>query len=196
MNPLDFFTRVSPYYDGFMKLVGSEKSIARTLAALGNLETGRRLLDVGGGTGTLAQAAQGLGVDVWVADTSEDMLLQAYEKGLPRDRLVLADAASLPFPNEYFDIVTCTDALHHFREPVAGLTGMAQVLRPEGELAILEFDRRRMVTQALAAIERLFGEPGSFFSPEELRQALASAGVSGRIMPVNRWQYLYHGAKI
>ncbi len=193
---MDFFARVSPHYDSFMQLMGNEKNIRRTLASVKNLRPGQRLLDVGGGTGTLALAAQRQGLDVWVADTSEEMLMHAHRKGIPRERLVLADAAALPFPHVFFDIVTCTDALHHFSEPTSGLTGMTQVLRSQGELVILDFDRHHLITRALAAAERLFGEPSTFFTPDELQDALTSMGVAGSIRLISRWQYLYHGERI
>ena len=44
----------------------------------------------------------------------------------------------LPFENNYFDIIICTNALHHFPQRVRALDELYRVLKPEGELYILE----------------------------------------------------------
>lgn len=48
-----------------------------------------------------------------------------------------APAEELPFENAYFDIITCTNALHLFPQRVRALDQMHRVLKPGGELYIL-----------------------------------------------------------
>ena len=49
-----------------------------------------------------------------------------------------APAEDMPLSNEYFDIVVCTNALHHFPQRVRALDEMHRVLKPGGELYLLE----------------------------------------------------------
>ena len=49
-----------------------------------------------------------------------------------------APAENMPINNEYFDIVVCTNALHYFPQRVRALDEMHRVLKPGGELYLLE----------------------------------------------------------
>ncbi len=49
---------------------------------------------------------------------------------------VCVDASDLPFPDDYFDIITCSDAFEHFDRPGDVLVEAARVLKPGGLLAI------------------------------------------------------------
>ena len=49
-----------------------------------------------------------------------------------------APAENMPFNNEYFDIVVCTNALHYFPQRVRALDEMHRVLKHGGELYLLE----------------------------------------------------------
>jgi SAM-dependent methyltransferase len=55
-----------------------------------------------------------------------------------RERLEFAcvDASDLPFPDEYFDVVTCSDAFEHFDHPRQVLLESARVLKKAGVMAI------------------------------------------------------------
>ena len=70
--------------------------------------------------------------------------------GVGRDRLldegVLApvaqcDAEKLPFPDNYFDIVTVAFGLRNMTHKDRALTEMHRVLRPGGRLLVLEFSK-------------------------------------------------------
>ena len=109
--------------------------------------TGERVLDVAGGTADLASAfAHRVGArgEVWLTDINNAML------GVGRDRLldegVLApvaqcDAEKLPFPDNYFDIVTVAFGLRNMTHKDQALREMRRVLRPGGRLLVLEFSK-------------------------------------------------------
>ncbi|MDP2824681.1 MAG: bifunctional demethylmenaquinone methyltransferase/2-methoxy-6-polyprenyl-1,4-benzoquinol methylase UbiE [Sulfuritalea sp.] len=108
---------------------------------------GERVLDVAGGTADLSSAfARRVGTNgqVWLTDINNAML------GVGRDRLldegVLApvaqcDAEKLPFPDNYFDIVTVAFGLRNMTHKDKALTEMRRVLRPGGRLLVLEFSK-------------------------------------------------------
>ena len=49
-----------------------------------------------------------------------------------------APAEEMPYSNEYFDIVVCTNALHHFPQRVRALDEIHRVLKIGGEFYLLE----------------------------------------------------------
>jgi len=97
---------------------------------------GRRLADVGGGTGNYALALAAEGWEPVVADRSAAMLARAAAKGL---ETVEADAQRLPFADASFDAVMLVSMLHHLEDPAAALAEARRVLRPGGRLAVMAF---------------------------------------------------------
>jgi demethylmenaquinone methyltransferase/2-methoxy-6-polyprenyl-1,4-benzoquinol methylase len=103
---------------------------------------GRRLLDVGGGTGNYAIALRDeAGFDPVVVDASPAMVRRATEKGLAA---MVADAEDLPFPNERFDAVTMISMLHQVVDWRLALAEARRVLVPGGNLAVKGFARENL----------------------------------------------------
>jgi ubiquinone/menaquinone biosynthesis C-methylase UbiE len=78
----------------------------------------RRILDVGCGTGILADRIQremGSGVEIFGCDWSPGMLARAVARN-PRAGWLQADAADLPFGDAVFDAVVTTEAFHRIRK--------------------------------------------------------------------------------
>lgn len=99
---------------------------------------GRRLLDVGGGTGNYALALRDEGWEPLVLDRSAAMLARAAAKGLETRE---ADAQALPVPDACADAVTMISMLHHVDDPARALAEAQRVLRPGGRLAIMAYTR-------------------------------------------------------
>jgi demethylmenaquinone methyltransferase/2-methoxy-6-polyprenyl-1,4-benzoquinol methylase len=105
------------------------------------------ILDLCTGTGDLALAyyrKAGTTSPIIGADFCPEMLAIAREKARRagangRLMFVEADAQRLPFPDDYFQIVTVAFGLRNVCDPDRGLAEMARVLRPAGRLAVLEF---------------------------------------------------------
>ena len=117
--------------------------------SLTGLRPGQRALDVAGGTGDLALGMLrqvGKQGNVVLSDINPSML----ERG--RDRLLdmgaagnveclVADAERLPFDDNSFDCVTIGFGLRNVTDKAAALNSMLRVLKPGGQLLILEFSR-------------------------------------------------------
>ena len=117
-------------------------------------ELGRppRVLDVACGTGILLRhlLERVPSIEAYGVDASADMLAQAQEalKDQPHVRLERievngSETAGLPYPPQTFDLITCTNALHDIRDPVAFLSAMRRLLAPGGQLVVEDFARRR-----------------------------------------------------
>lgn len=78
------------------------------------------------------------------ADFSHAMLQRASTKSVGKPlRWVEADALSLPFPAEHFDLITAAFGFRNLADYDAGLREIARVLKPGGECGILDFGEPR-----------------------------------------------------
>jgi ubiquinone/menaquinone biosynthesis C-methylase UbiE len=106
------------------------------LVRLGELR-GARVLEVGCGTGRLAQAIeQREHARVWAVDASQGMVDRAKAIGVAAR---LGRAEALPFKEGWFDAVVMRMSLHLLDRPRA-LAQAARVLAPGGRLAIATED--------------------------------------------------------
>lgn len=110
------------------------------LAALAGAP-GRRLLDVGGGTGNYAIRLREAGFHPTVVDVSEPMLARAAAKGLDAVR---ADAAALPFAGGSADAIAMISMLHLVPDWRRALAEARRVLRPGARLVIQAFARENL----------------------------------------------------
>lgn len=132
------FGRIARRYDAMntlMTLGQDARWRERVADALRGLPSAPRVLDVGTGTGRLAEAIQArLGTPVVATDFTLPMLARA-----PRtlDRAA-ADALALPFANAEFDAVVSAFVVRNLADLERGIAEQVRVLRPGGLIAILE----------------------------------------------------------
>ena len=74
----------------------------------------------------------------WVAQ-AEQRFREAFPQ-VPADLITFpqGDAASIPLPNDSFDVVTCQTVLMHLARPTDALREMLRILRPGGLLVCVE----------------------------------------------------------
>ena len=113
-----------------------------------------RVLDVGCGQGLLTVAAAKrvdtgsvVGIDIWSAEdqtnnSPETTLENARREGVEdKIELVTGSAQQMPFEGDMFDVVISSWALHNIpseEERVKALTEIDRVLKPGGQLAIMD----------------------------------------------------------
>jgi demethylmenaquinone methyltransferase/2-methoxy-6-polyprenyl-1,4-benzoquinol methylase len=143
------FASVAGKYDVMNDLMsfGVHRLWKHFTLSLTGLKPGQRALDVAGGTGDLALGmVRQVGKGGWVvlSDINPNML----EVG--RDRLLdlgvvgnveclVADAERLPFDDNSFDCLTIGFGLRNVTDKAAALQSMYRVLKPGGQLLVLEF---------------------------------------------------------
>jgi ubiquinone/menaquinone biosynthesis C-methylase UbiE len=103
------------------------------------------ILDICCGTGAVTAAfALQYPESVTVGyDFSHGMLLKVREKSHARTIVLIeGDAASLPFMDESFDVITCSHALYELKKPArqAALKEMKRVIRTGGVVLIMEHE--------------------------------------------------------
>jgi demethylmenaquinone methyltransferase/2-methoxy-6-polyprenyl-1,4-benzoquinol methylase len=200
----EMFTSIAPRYDLLNHLLSFniDKLWWRRTAGYfsGTLNRPQaRVLDLCCGTGDMTFALQkrGQAASIVGADFSHAMLQRASEKSEGTSlKWVEADALSLPFPNESFDLVTSAFGFRNLADYDAGLREIFRILRPGGEAGILDFGEpgglmgqmyRFYFKQVLPKIGTLISGvkgpyaylPASverFPAPEEMQQRMLAAG--------------------
>ncbi|WP_120716414.1 ArsR/SmtB family transcription factor [Tsuneonella amylolytica] len=157
-NAAEYFARHANEWDRLRALLAPADAVEDALvAALGKEPLGS-VLDIGTGTGRIAELLEPGAGHVTGLDKSPEMLrlararLQSLDPS--RVELVQGDFAVLPFASQAFDTVVFHQVLHYASEPDFALAEAARVCRPGGRIAIVD----------LAAHDR-----------EELRRAHAHA---------------------
>ena len=140
------FGRIAHRYDLLNRVLslGRDVSWRKTVAQRVAAAHPERVLDVCTGTGDLALAIHG--TIVFGADFCLPMLREAQAKGSSVERpvpLCAADALCLPIADASIDVLTVAFGVRNFADLDVGLAELARVIRPGGELMILEFSRPR-----------------------------------------------------
>jgi SAM-dependent methyltransferase len=154
---------------------------------------GHRVLDLAAGTGdpaiSLARMVRPTGT-VTATDLGADMLESARDRaadeGLDNLRVQVADAHSLPFGDDKFDIVTCRFGIMYFADVPRALGEVRRVLRSGGRCVLLAWGPASQPYFACTRgiVERYIDVPASPHAPDTfafarrgaLSGALARAG--------------------
>jgi SAM-dependent methyltransferase len=89
----------------------------------------QRVLDLGSGPGHFAEGLKSAGADVVALDWNGDHAVAAVERGIGAIR---GDATQLPFPDQSFDGVFCSNLLEHVASSTAVMDELERVLAPGG----------------------------------------------------------------
>jgi demethylmenaquinone methyltransferase / 2-methoxy-6-polyprenyl-1,4-benzoquinol methylase len=157
----DVFDSVAERYDLMNDLMsgGAHRLWKQFTLRLTGLARGAQALDVAGGTGDLAAGlARQVGREglVVLADINARMLQHGRDRlideGLTDNvQVVQADAEQLPFAEHSFHCITIGFGLRNLTDKSAALRSMCRVLRPGGQLLVLEFSR-----PVLPVVSRLY----------------------------------------
>jgi ubiquinone/menaquinone biosynthesis C-methylase UbiE len=154
-------------YEAWYETIGRradrlEKALLGRLLA--DFPQGRRLLEVGCGTGHFTRW---FGEQGWRAiglDLSPAMLAEAIRLGSPA--CVLGDALSLPFPNDAFDLVVLITTLEFVADPLQTLREAMRVARSGLILGVL--NRHSWLRWQLKRSEEPLWQVARFFTPADL----------------------------
>ncbi|QRN41347.1 MAG: bifunctional demethylmenaquinone methyltransferase/2-methoxy-6-polyprenyl-1,4-benzoquinol methylase UbiE [Neisseriaceae bacterium] len=111
------------------------------------IHKGNKVLDIAGGTGDLASGwlkRVGKTGEVWLTDINSSMLTVGRDRLLNKGHIIpvaVCDAEKLPFSDNYFDLVSVAFGLRNMTHKDIALKEMYRVLKPGGQLLVLEFSK-------------------------------------------------------
>lgn len=145
------FHSVAQKYDIMNDLMsmGVHRLWKRLTIELSGVRKGQRVLDIAGGTGDLAAKFSrlvGPEGEVILADINDSMLKvgrdRLADKGIAGNiQFVQANAQCLPFADDHFDCITIAFGLRNVTDKDEALRSMYRVLKPGGQLMVLEFSK-------------------------------------------------------
>jgi ubiquinone/menaquinone biosynthesis C-methylase UbiE len=136
------YNRIAPVYD-LMEVVIERFAFRQWRERLWSQVDGNRVLEVGVGTGKNVPHYP-KGVQIAAVDLSDKMLERARRRVQALDSeadLRLMDAQRLAFPDAAFDAAVATFVFCSVPDPVLGLRELGRVVRPGGQILLLEHVR-------------------------------------------------------
>jgi ubiquinone/menaquinone biosynthesis methyltransferase len=180
---------------------GQDARWKATLVAMANVKAGERALDLACGTGDIALATANRGARTAGLDITHRMLQLGLRRagsarassGQAQVGFVCGDMASLPFPNQLFDLVTTGYGLRNVPDLDAAIDEIARVLKPGGRLLSLDFNRpesaivRGAYLSYLTAVGAALGwilhrDPDTYrYIPASIRRYPGARGVADKL---------------
>ena len=168
--------------------------ISRHLPSIGD----GTVLDVAGGTGQLGRHIVREGGFAVIADLTPEMLAEGAravrETGRSNVVFLEADATSLPFADEQFDLVVSRFAIHHIDDPALAAREMARVCRRGGTVVLIDMVRESGESGLTHNdLERL-RDPShrAALEEHELVEILTDAGISAQALSERHEQIAAH----
>ncbi|MGQ0649466.1 MAG: SAM-dependent methyltransferase [Gemmatimonadaceae bacterium] len=154
------------------------------LAEALHLRPGMRVLDLGcGRAASSIFLCREFGVQVWATDlwfSASENLRRIADAGLEDDVFPIhADARSLPFATEFFDVVTSIDSFPYYGTDDLYLNYLARFLKPDGLLGIAGAGLMQEIDGPVPEHLRAWWEPGlcCLHSPEWWRRHWEKTGI-------------------
>ena len=179
--------------DGTIRHVGQSMTVSKVVdRLLKDHAEGKRLLEVGCGTGHWSKFFSTKGYEIIGIDISERMVTIARNKNIARSSFHLMDGHSMSFADNSFDIAVAITTLEFATNPSAMIAEMARCVRKPGGYLLLgvlnalsEYNQKR---------QHEAGSPyasAALFSPEQLKGLLEPLDqmqmVIAGFVPRHRW---------
>jgi len=134
-----YWNKMSSQYDQFVETEyqGLYKRARKLFSQY--VKRNHKVLDVATGTGKIALTLSKKSKDITGLDISSKMIRIASSRSKGNPRFVVGDAHELDFKRGAFDLVTCCNGLHVFRDPAQAMAEMRRVLTAGGKLVTVTF---------------------------------------------------------
>ena len=221
-KPVDvasMFDTVAEKYDvtNDVLSLGQDRLWRRAVVKAVDAKPGERILDIAAGTGTSSEPWANEEIEVVPADFSLGML-RVGRRRRPDMAFTAADAMSLPFADESFDVVTMSFGLRNVADAETALREFLRVTKPGGRLLVCEFSQpvnkvfrtvySNYLMRALPPVaRRTSSNPDSYVYLAESIRAWPPQGELASIVEAAGWQQvgwtnltggivaLHHGTK-
>lgn len=140
-----------------------------------NHRVNNRFLDVGCGAGALLEIAKEMSWEVMGVEVSKPATTYLRGRGYNVFEGSLEDAK---FPDNYFDVITCTEVIEHVLNPIELINEMSRILHPKGGLWITTPNSCSLSEKLLGLKWNSVAPPEhlTLFSIKSLKKCLEDAG--------------------
>ncbi|NMC36396.1 methyltransferase domain-containing protein [Candidatus Beckwithbacteria bacterium] len=132
-----FYNQIAGDFDSIMNMYDTNRRIEvifKDFLGKTNLAQ-KKLLDAGCGTGLFTKEALARKAKVTSIDIASKLVKLTKNKN-PKTTALTASLLKLPFENNHFDIVICSDVIEHTKDPYRATKELIRVLKPGGYLAL------------------------------------------------------------
>lgn len=138
-----FYDTIAEQFDTIMNRYDLEKRLRLVFERGFGSETlaGKLVLDAGCGTGEFSRRAAAAGARVVALDIGPRLVRVAKRK-TPELQGVVGTLMALPFPDNAFDDLICSEAIEHTVSPRLAVLELCRVLKPGGKLVLTVPNRR------------------------------------------------------
>lgn len=136
----------------------------------------KKFLEVGVGSGDFSKRALSLCANITGVDVGPD-LINKLNKNVPKGNFILANGAKLPFKNNLFDIVLCTQVLRHVSDPLTVLSELTRVVKKGGLVVITTPNKLyKPLAVILGKIQKYNGNENWYY-PWEIKKIILNLGL-------------------
>lgn len=114
-----------------------------------------KLLDVGCGTGSMIELLvkefpdkNYVGIDL-----TPRMIEVAQKKQLANCEFMVGDSEHMPFENDMFDVLICTNSFHHYPSPQSFFNECSRVLKTNGKLILRDYTSNKLIVWLMNHVE-------------------------------------------
>lgn len=121
----------------------------RKIFSILKLPTEGKVLDVSCGGGRLLKTIENSFSNLELSGVDITPGYLALNPELSKINFQTAEATSLPFADNYFNVTICAMSMHHYKDIASALTEIARVTKPGGQIYLIDFITKYFWTQFL-----------------------------------------------
>lgn len=187
-----FYNTIADEWEGILHKTETQKRLTivfEDLFSKVDLKN-NNFLEVGCGLGFFSKKAVSLGAKVTGIDVGPK-LIKKCRKLAPQATFKVASATNLPFNNDSFDIVLCTEVIEHVDRPEKAVAELIRVVKPAGLLVITSPNKLFKPIFDFFSLVRVRPYHGheKWFTPRLLKKLITDNG--GKIKKERFFNFIY-----
>lgn len=180
-NKSEYFDKLGEDFETYMNNYDVERRSSLMFDDLlkNDEVSGRKVLEIGCGTGRFSEQIIRDGGELSVLDIGPNLVKDVSERLSCEG--VVGDACELPFMNESFDMILSSECIEHTGDPKKAIFEMCRVCRKGGLVCLTTPNKLWYTAVVLSQIlkVRKFEGPEKWIFPQQAASVMRKAGMTG-----------------